>query len=55
MNVNNPGEYELVSATACQEPKPTWLSKPCFAMVCPAEWIPSPWGKVNENVKVNVN
>jgi len=42
----NPEEYKTVSESICKGIKPTALQRACYKVACPAEWVPSPWGKV---------
>jgi len=37
-----------VKEFSCKETKPKVLQKACYKVACPAEWVPSPWGKVKE-------
>ena len=44
----NPEEYKTVKEVNCKGLKPTALQRACYKEACPAEWVPSPWGKVKE-------
>ena len=50
--VKNPGEYK--PASGCKGPKPAPSSKSCYTKPCPAEWVPSAWGKVNTNQSIKL-
>ncbi|XP_020600962.1 A disintegrin and metalloproteinase with thrombospondin motifs 18-like [Orbicella faveolata] len=44
----NPEEYKTVKDISCKGPKPKVLQRACYKVACPAEWVPSPWGKCSK-------